>query len=101
MMGYGYENAAGDRISALIDMINGGGPGRSGGTFEGGGILSLLGTQSQSLMALYGSDPDTLPWVRRLLLRWKCSNPLSRSLSLPRLCLISSRLRRKPPLPVI
>ena len=38
-MRYGYENAAGDRISG---MMNRGGPGRSGGTSEGGGILSLL-----------------------------------------------------------
>lgn len=52
MMGYGYENAAGDRISALIDMINGGGPGRSGGTFEGGGILSLL---ANAVAKPYGS----------------------------------------------
>ena len=42
MMDYGYENEQGDRISALIDMINGGGAGRSGDTFEGGGILSLI-----------------------------------------------------------
>jgi hypothetical protein len=52
MMGYGYENAAGDRISALIDMINGGGPGRSGDTFEGGGILSLL---ANAVAKPYGS----------------------------------------------
>ena len=52
MMGYGYETAAGDRISALIDMINGGGPGRSGGTFEGGGILSLL---ANAVAKPYGS----------------------------------------------
>ena len=38
-MRYGYENAAGNRISG---MMNRGGPGRSGGTSEGGGILSLL-----------------------------------------------------------
>ena len=52
MMGYVYENAAGDRISALIDMINGGGPGRSGDTFEGGGILSLL---ANAVAKPYGS----------------------------------------------
>jgi len=51
-MRYGYENAAGDRISALIDMINGGGPGRSGDTFEGGGILSLL---ANAVAKPYGS----------------------------------------------
>ena len=52
MMGYGYENEQGDRISALIDMINGGGPGRSGDTFEGGGILSLL---ANAVAQPYGS----------------------------------------------
>lgn len=52
MMDYGYENAAGDRISALIDMVNGGGSGRSGGTFEGGGILSLL---ANAVAKPYGS----------------------------------------------
>lgn len=52
MMGYGYENEQGDRISALIDMINGGGAGRSGDTFEGGGILSLL---ANAVAQPYGS----------------------------------------------
>lgn len=52
MMGYGYETESGDRISALIDMINGGGPGRSGDTFEGGGILSLL---ANAVARPYGS----------------------------------------------
>jgi len=45
MFGYGYGGDAGgdDRVSALIDMINGGGAGRAGQQFEGGGLLSMLG----------------------------------------------------------
>jgi len=40
--GYMY----GDRkVSALIDMINGGGAGRAGQRFEGGGLLSDIGNQ--------------------------------------------------------
>ena len=40
---YGYNDAEGNRVSALRDMFNGGGPGRSGPTFQGGGIISSLG----------------------------------------------------------
>ena len=41
---FGY--ADGDRrVSALIDMINGGGAGRAGQRFEGGGLLSDIGNQ--------------------------------------------------------
>jgi len=45
MFGYGYGGDAGGdgRVSALIDMINGGGAGRAGQKFEGGGLLSMLG----------------------------------------------------------
>lgn len=39
MFGYGYGSGD-DKISALRDMLNGGGAGRAGRTFEGGGILS-------------------------------------------------------------
>ena len=40
---YGYNDAEGNRMSALRDMFDGGGPGRSGPTFQGGGIISSLG----------------------------------------------------------
>jgi len=39
---FGYRKSTGDYVSALQDMIDGGGAGRSGEEFEGGGILSLL-----------------------------------------------------------
>jgi len=40
---YGYTDESGNRVSALRDMFNGGGPGQSGTTFQGGGALSSLG----------------------------------------------------------
>ena len=40
---YGYNDAEGNRVSALRDMFNGGGPGQSGSTFQGGGIISDFG----------------------------------------------------------
>ena len=40
---YGYNDAEGNRVSALRDMFNGGGPGQSGPTFQGGGIISDIG----------------------------------------------------------
>lgn len=41
---FGYMD--GDRkVSALLDMINGGGMGRAGQQFEGGGLLSDIGNQ--------------------------------------------------------
>ena len=39
---FGYRKSTGEYVSALQDMIDGGGAGRSGEEFEGGGILSLL-----------------------------------------------------------
>lgn len=42
MSRFGYTTASGVEIPAMIDMIDGGGAGRSGDQFEGGGILSLL-----------------------------------------------------------
>ena len=50
---YGYTTAGGEEISPFIDMINGGGPGRSGEQFEGGGILSLL---ANLVASPYGSQ---------------------------------------------
>ena len=40
---YGYTTESGERVSALRDMFDGGGPGRSGPRFEGGGIISDIG----------------------------------------------------------
>ena len=40
---FGYNDAEGNRVSALRDMFDGGGAGRSGPTFQGGGIISSLG----------------------------------------------------------
>lgn len=40
---YGYTTESGERVSALRDRFNGGGPGRSGPRFEGGGIISDIG----------------------------------------------------------
>lgn len=40
---YGYTTEGGERVSALRDMFNGGGPGRPGPRFEGGGIISDIG----------------------------------------------------------
>lgn len=40
---FGYNDAEGNRVSALRDMFDGGGAGRSGPRFEGGGIISSLG----------------------------------------------------------
>jgi len=42
MFGYGYGDGD-QRVSAMMDMINGGGAGRAGQQFEGGGLLSMLG----------------------------------------------------------
>ena len=53
--GYGYETAGGDRVTALRDMIDGGGKGRSGGEFEGGGILSLI---ANMVASPYGSERE-------------------------------------------
>lgn len=39
---FGYRKSTGEYVSALEDMLDGGGAGRSGEEFEGGGILSLL-----------------------------------------------------------
>lgn len=50
MLGYGYDD-----VSALRDMIDGGGAGRSGDEFEGGGILSLL---ANLLASPYGSQRE-------------------------------------------
>ena len=50
---YGYTTAGGEEISPFIDMINGGGPGRSGERFEGGGIMSLL---ANLVASPYGSQ---------------------------------------------
>ena len=52
MFGYGYEDESGKDVPFYIDMINGGGPGRSGPEFEGGGILSLI---ANALFSPYGS----------------------------------------------
>ena len=41
--GWGYVDAQGNQVSAGRDMIDGGGPGRSGDRFEGGGLLSAAG----------------------------------------------------------
>ena len=40
---YGYNDAEGNRVSALRDMFNGGGAGQSGRTFQGGGVISDIG----------------------------------------------------------
>jgi len=53
--GYGYETAGGDRVTALRDMFDGGGAGRSGDQFEGGGILSLI---ANLLASPYGSERE-------------------------------------------
>jgi hypothetical protein len=42
MSRFGYTTASGVEIPPMIDMIDGGGPGRSGDEFQGAGILSLL-----------------------------------------------------------
>jgi|DEB0MinimDraft_10_1074344.scaffolds.fasta_scaffold11596_4 hypothetical protein len=39
----GGRDGAGPRFTGLLDMIDGGGAGRSGDRFEGGGLLSALG----------------------------------------------------------
>lgn len=52
-MRYGYETAGGERVTALRDMFDGGGAGRSGDEFEGGGILSLI---ANLLATPYGSQ---------------------------------------------
>ena len=56
---FGYMD--GDRkVSALLDMINGGGMGRAGQRFEGGGLLSDIGNQ---LFRPYGFE-DRMGQVR-------------------------------------
>jgi hypothetical protein len=45
---YGYTDAEGNRVSAARDMVDGGGPGRYGKTFEGGpfsGLLNAVGAR--------------------------------------------------------
>ena len=39
----GGRNGTGKRFTGLMDMLDGGGAGASGGRFEGGGLLSMLG----------------------------------------------------------
>ena len=39
----GGRDGTGPRFTGLLDMIDGGGAGRSGDRFEGGGLLSMLG----------------------------------------------------------
>jgi len=39
----GGRDGAGPRFTGLLDMIDGGGAGKSGDKFEGGGLLSMLG----------------------------------------------------------
>ena len=39
----GGRDGTGQRFTGLLDMIDGGGAGRSGDKFEGGGLLSILG----------------------------------------------------------
>jgi hypothetical protein len=39
----GGRDGAGPRFTGLLDMIDGGGAGKSGDKFEGGGLLSILG----------------------------------------------------------
>jgi len=41
--GYGYIDSTGQRVSALRDMFDGGGAGRSGDAFRDGGAISALG----------------------------------------------------------
>ena len=53
--GYGYETSGGDQVTALRDMFDGGGAGRSGEEFEGGGILSLI---ANLLASPYGSERE-------------------------------------------
>ena len=43
-MAYGYYDDR-PRYTSLMDMIDGGGAGRSGDRFEGGGLLSLLANE--------------------------------------------------------
>ena len=40
--GYGYNDASGNRVGALRDMLDGGGVGQSGPTFQGGPLSGLL-----------------------------------------------------------
>ena len=40
---FGYTDAEGNRVSALRDMLDGGGRGQRGDRFEGGGLLSSFG----------------------------------------------------------
>lgn len=53
MPAFGYTTEGGFEVSPFIDMINGGGPGRSGDVFEGGGILSAL---ANAVATPYGSQ---------------------------------------------
>lgn len=53
MPAFGYTTEGGFDVSPFIDMINGGGPGRSGDVFEGGGILSAL---ANAVATPYGSQ---------------------------------------------
>jgi hypothetical protein len=55
MPAFGYTTEEGFDVSPFIDMINGGGPGRSGDVFEGGGILSAL---ANAIATPYGSQRE-------------------------------------------
>lgn len=54
---FGYRKSTGEYVSALEDMIDGGGAGRSGEEFEGGGILSLLANLLFSPRGSRGGQP--------------------------------------------
>lgn len=53
---FGYTDAEGNRVSALRDMFDGGGRGRSGSRFEGGGIISSIGNAMGGPAAFGGGD---------------------------------------------
>jgi len=55
MPAFGYTTEEGFDVSPFIDMINGGGAGRSGDVFEGGGILSAL---ANAIATPYGSQRE-------------------------------------------
>lgn len=55
---FGYTDAEGNRVSALRDMFDGGGRGRSGSRFEGGGIISSIGNAMGGPAAFGGGGGD-------------------------------------------
>jgi len=61
---FGYTDPQGNRVSALQDMINGGGAGMAGNTFQGGLLSGLLNTMGVRPAGYRDRQPTMRPQMR-------------------------------------